>query len=269
MNAESTRSYRVPTRRRRFERSPLVPSAALLAAMLALFASRSARADDELPPPPPPPAGVVLAAEPRDAVAEPTDDAAKPKHGGALASPDAAKPSSSADTPPNDGTPGQDTSGTEEVWYGYQILLADGASLGCVLLGAGTDSSGLPALGGVGYVFGGPIVHFAHGEVGRGFGSLGLRVGLPVLGVLVGVGGTSDDSGPDSPDGSAGGQEGLAAAAVGAMIGMVGAVVLDSAALAYEQVPVDPRKKGRDALQLVPTVGWSPTGVSFGLVGAL
>ena len=30
------------------------------------------------------------------------------------------------------------------------------------------------------YVLGGPIVHFAHGNAGKGFASLGLRVGAPL-----------------------------------------------------------------------------------------
>lgn len=79
-------------------------------------------------------------------------------------------------------------------WYGWQTLIADGAGLlisgiGLPLsLSRSTQSLGTGLLvgGGVVQLIGGPIVHWSHRNVGRGFASLGLRIVLPALGVLLG-----------------------------------------------------------------------------------
>lgn len=80
-------------------------------------------------------------------------------------------------------------------WYGWQIIISD--AVGGVLQTAGIFSSlASPPLGAGLFVtgqtvsfFGGPIVHWAHGHVGRGFASMfGLRVGLPFLGGLLAIG---------------------------------------------------------------------------------
>jgi len=80
--------------------------------------------------------------------------------------------------------------------YRLTLLACDGAAVSMVILGAvlyDADDSGaagtLSFLGGAAtYVLGGPIVHFAHEQPGRGFGSLALRLGLPTVGVLIGFG---------------------------------------------------------------------------------
>ncbi len=118
-------------------------------------------------------------------------------------------------------------------WYGWQILIVDGMSLLVMpVMAARTGSSGVVALAVGGYALGGPIVHLAHGEVARGFGSLGLRVGLPLVGALGGA----------MVEGSSCHGElcGLRGAAIGGALGVVAALVIDPAALAYERVEDEP-----------------------------
>ena len=75
----------------------------------------------------------------------------------------------------------------ERYWYGWQSLLVDGASLALFIPGALTkqDPVWLSAL--LVFSLGGPIVHWAHGNIGRGFGSLGIRVITAPLLMLFGV----------------------------------------------------------------------------------
>jgi hypothetical protein len=68
----------------------------------------------------------------------------------------------------------------ERRWYGWQFLIVDGASLALAVSTLGTGSVVQIGLGTTGFAFGAPIVHWAHGHLGRGFGSLGLRLGLPL-----------------------------------------------------------------------------------------
>lgn len=49
------------------------------------------------------------------------------------------------------------------------------------------DTGSYLIVGGLGvYAFGSPIVHLAHGQPKRSFWSLGLRVGVPIIGFLIG-----------------------------------------------------------------------------------
>jgi len=110
-------------------------------------------------------------------------------------------------------------------WYGWQTLLVDGAALG--FASTGSDLS-------VGiYALGGPVVHWAHGNTWRGVGSLVLRVGAPLaLGAAFGYG--------CEASGNSDGDMGCLGAEIGgAMLGVVGAIVVDSAVLARDTVPVD------------------------------
>ena len=80
-------------------------------------------------------------------------------------------------------------------WYGDSILATDAAALalgfGAVAVSQshGTNDLALPlALGGAfTYLTGGPIVHATHGRTGMAFGSLGVRVGIPLAGAGVGA----------------------------------------------------------------------------------
>ena len=112
-------------------------------------------------------------------------------------------------------------------WYGWQTLALDGASLGGLGIGAelfaaqGSHETLAPQVllwsGFAGSTVGAPIVHWVHGNVGKGFGSLGLRV---AGWLLVAVG---------NPEGGRG-NPGVAALGV-AVFGS--AVVLDAAVFGY------------------------------------
>lgn len=261
MNAQSSQDVRESPSRGALARSLLVGSAAVLAALCALLASSAARADDELPPPPSPPPALAPTPVSPELEAEPSDveDEAptKPKPRETQAEAAALRAWSSATAPPSNWASRHQTPRSQEVWYGYQTLLVDGLFAGVLLIGVGTQTDEMVTTGGLGYVFGGPVVHWAHGEVGRGFGSFGFRLGLPLAGAILGS---------LVPSAGSGGESGAGSAGFG--LGMTGAMVLD-AALSFERVPVKEKKKKRQALELQPTLGWSPTTLSLGLAGTL
>lgn len=124
-------------------------------------------------------------------------------------------------------------------WYGWQTLLADGASI------AVTPAVPLVGLGG--YVLGGPIVHLAHGRVGAALGSLGLRVGAPI------AGGTA----AYLIQGKCRGDFCGVAPLLGAGVGLISAIALDSALLARAPGEETPRAERRDAKapRFVPSAG--------------
>jgi hypothetical protein len=138
-------------------------------------------------------------------------------------------------------------------WYGWQNL---GVDLAATAILAGGAASGNKALliGGVGaYAFGSPLVHFSHGQVGRGVGSLALRVGAPVL---VGVIAASRN---DCEEHQCDGGDDIMPFVAGAAMA-IGAAVLDDVAFAYEREPAS---------------AWTPVvapvahgGMTFGLAGA-
>jgi hypothetical protein len=149
------------------------------------------------------------------------------------------------DDPPSAATASPQPRLTKEHWYGGQTLAADGAALALVVAGIGLQSGGLTLFGATAYLGGGPIVHWAHGHVGMGFADLGIRAGLPFAGLFVGAMAGAVIFRNDGVYGS------LLAGAVGFLGGIVGASVIDSAALAYEDVPVRPVT----SLHIAPTVG--------------
>jgi hypothetical protein len=116
------------------------------------------------------------------------------------------------------------------VWYGWQTLLVDAASFALPLGAAAASVDGGQAGNAfaLGYMLGGPVVHFAHGNVGRGFGSLGLRVGVPLAGAVAGAAVTSR-SGCDYCA--------FGGAIVGGIAVIGGAIALDASLLAYDREP--------------------------------
>lgn len=145
-------------------------------------------------------------------------------------------------------------------YYGWQVMLADAASLALLFNDEGTW------LGVGGYALGGPIVHAAHGNVGSTLASAGLRAGLPVLGFFAGVILVEQDSHCgeeeyDCDDGFAALGAGLALGA----LGVVSAVAIDWLALGWDDRPASPAS-GR-SLVVVPQVGVSENGASLGVLG--
>jgi hypothetical protein len=156
-------------------------------------------------------------------------------------------------------------------WYGWQILIADGAALG-MLVGAGAahnNADPVLALSGVTYALGGPIVHWAHLHGGMGVASLGLRLGLPVglgfLGVALGLAIDGGKRGFESAS--------LVGGALGFVIGFPTAIALDAAVLAREDVEDEApdaqtkAKLQRPSFEVRPDVQTSRTGAQLGVRG--
>jgi hypothetical protein len=84
-------------------------------------------------------------------------------------------------------TPSGDRTQAARRWYGWQTLVADGASFGVAVAGlrsvGGHPTLGvsLASVGGAGYLFGAPAIHWAHRRPGAAGLSLSLRVGLPLV----------------------------------------------------------------------------------------
>jgi hypothetical protein len=156
-------------------------------------------------------------------------------------------------------------------WYGWQTLISDGAAL-ALLVGAGgskNNSGALLAASGLTYTFGGPIVHWAHGNGGRGAVSLGLRVGAPIgLGLLGFAVGSALDSGRSENYG------GIVFGALGFVIGIPTAIAIDAAVIAREPVEDEPEVQAkvqpppqRAAFTVAPDVKTTRTGAQLGLRG--
>jgi hypothetical protein len=143
---------------------------------------------------------------------------------------------SAAEVPPAD--PGEAAreraSGREsnDYWYGWQTLLADGGSLATMIAGGTSQSTAIGLVGLGGYFFGAPIVHGVQGRTGAAFASFGLRLGLPTLGAVVGYAAAGPCSASEHNGFFGCSFHGVAEAAVGVLIGAGTAVVLDAAWLA-------------------------------------
>ena len=137
---------------------------------------------------------------------------------------------------------GQSVAPEAPVWYGWQIAVVDVPALALVAAGivntpvVGSSASNvnapLVALGGVAYLMGGPMAHLAHGRSGAAFGSLGLRVGVPLVTGVVAAAIKKASSHCIGEDCFA--HDELYPFALGAFIGAVGASIIDCAAIARE-----------------------------------
>lgn len=69
-------------------------------------------------------------------------------------------------------------------WYGWKIAVADVSSVGLLSVGLGMEAGEIAvfSLGTAG--LSAPIIHLTHENPVRALGSLGLRIGLPALGVF-------------------------------------------------------------------------------------
>ncbi|MGE5186901.1 MAG: hypothetical protein ACM31C_32845 [Acidobacteriota bacterium] len=129
-------------------------------------------------------------------------------------------------------------------WYGWQILAADGATFA---LAAGTEHGEIA----FGWIGTGAAIHAAHHNYTRSLLSVGLRVGLPILGASVGAA---------NSQGCTGDLCGLGDVLVGGMVGM-GAAEIADLVLATDEREVAP----------VPTRSWTPvasvrhSGATFGI----
>ena len=192
-----------------------------------------------------------------------------------VAPPPTAEPASEADPPlvPANSVdtldvapPRRESPRTRTRWYGWQTLATDAAAVVLVVAAVsviaeseGDSSTGtaLAYLSLGAYALGGPVVHIAHENYGRAAGSFGLRVGGPIVGGALGC----------AADGSSSGYGCLGGLALGMFLGTLTAVVVDSAALAYEKVPATAASARKRKPQSSVTPGVALTRKGGALVG--
>ena len=125
--------------------------------------------------------------------------------------------------------------------YALQTLAMDGASL--ALIAAGSKSGALVGIGIGMYFAGAPGVHLYHHQTGHMGTSLLLRVGLPLIGAMVGHALTANDTEGDAD---------IAGPALGVVVGAAAASLIDAGALARQPVESAPR--------WTPTIGTTRQG---------
>jgi hypothetical protein len=139
---------------------------------------------------------------------------------------------------------------TETKWYGLPIVASDVASDAALFL--------LPPVGLAGMTLGGPIVHWSHGHVATGFGSLALRVGADLVSLALWASALECDSCSRTR-------------LLPVLIPLVAVQALDAAVLSWEWVapPAYSRVKQRGFdLRVGPTIAMLRSGASIGLAGA-
>ncbi|KYF77583.1 hypothetical protein BE11_12735 [Sorangium cellulosum] len=152
---------------------------------------------------------------------------------------------------------------SKTVWYGWQHLLVLLGSAVVVPIAVATDSEGLALVSFSGAALGGPVTHWANGNLGKGFISLGLNAGCTFGGGMIGM---LLGSASDEPFAA------LGALVLGGGLGLLTANVIDIAVLEYEErgtaESYDYLRVRSPRLRLAPQVGLAPGGATFGLVGS-
>ena len=166
---------------------------------------------------------------------------------------------------------------TEKHWYGWQTLAGDGVALATIIAGVSRGDRTISEIGLGTYLFAAPLVHAAHGHVGRGFASLGIRVlAPPAVGVLGAGAGllAAAASSPKSSSFELGVKAtvlGVPGFVVGFVAGYVGAVGADAAMSndTSEEISAVLEPKLRSpALVLRPTLDLGPNHGSLGVAAA-
>lgn len=163
--------------------------------------------------------------------------------------------------------PAPSASPARQRWYGWQLMLADAASVGLYTWStAGNPLENPSTVGLIGaqlYLFGPPVIHAVmHDKPKTGLASLGLRLGLPLLGA-----GMSSLIGHGIGLRRCPREQGLcqavavgSAAYIGLGVGYLTAIGLDAAWLAWEDEPV-PARAVRWAPVVTPAAGGGWAGV--------
>lgn len=173
------------------------------------------------------------------------------------------------------GTPYLPGEPSKRVWYGWQTLLVYGAStvvgLAAGLGGGIGDSDALFVTGfmvsGTGFFLGGPIIHWAHGNTGKGFGALGLNLGVPVAAGGLGVG-LACAAGGCGGHGDAG--VGIALGLmIGGSVGLITSMIIDVTVLSYETKEPDASSiaKRSPRWTIVPDLTITRQKTTFGFAG--
>ena len=98
-------------------------------------------------------------------------------------------PSQTVTPPPSPSSPSprRKEAKPEKEWYGWQTLAADGAAAALMIAGQATGVYSIFDVGFGAYLLAPPVVHVVHNNAGQAFGSLGLRLVSPWVGVAIGV----------------------------------------------------------------------------------
>ncbi|WP_437683355.1 hypothetical protein [Sorangium sp. So ce131] len=148
----------------------------------------------------------------------------------------------------------------QRAWYGWQHIVVLGGSGLLVPLTVVLDAPPLLLASFGGFALGGPIIHWGHGNIGKGFASLGINFGGALAGGALGAALAS------------GAEVGRHVEPVavgfffGGCAGLLAANIVDIAVLAYEEHK--PESYDYIRLRLAPQVGFAPGGATFGLGGA-
>ncbi|WP_434043558.1 MULTISPECIES: hypothetical protein [Sorangium] len=149
------------------------------------------------------------------------------------------------------------------VWYGWQHLFVLLGSAALVPIVVATESEGLAWVSFSGAALGGPVTHWANGNLGKGFISLGLNAGCTFGGGMIGM---LLGSASNEPFAALGGM------VLGGGLGLLTANVIDIAVLEVEErgtvESYDYLRIRSPRLRLAPQVGLAPGGATFGLVGS-
>ncbi|HSO41034.1 MAG TPA: hypothetical protein VLT33_51265 [Labilithrix sp.] len=161
------------------------------------------------------------------------------------------------------------TTAGESYWYGWQIMIADAASIATMAAGGAMGSSTVGVIGVGGYFVAAPVVHGVQGRTGVAFGSFGLRAGMPMLGGFIGYAAAGSCSADERSAFLGCLFHGWAEAMVGGLIGAAGAIVLDTALLAQGTHKVaQPRETGVPKVtSLAPSFDPRTGAASMGLGG--
>lgn len=249
------------------KRATLVAAAAALGGALAGPRVAQAQTPTQPPPEPPPAAGSA------------------PEIG--LGQPAAPAPSATAPAPskvvvnPPGGAPDKPKAQYENVWYGWQTVVADGAAVGLFLLGSAIRQPSVQWVGYGTFVLAPGIVHIVHGGIGKAFGSMAMRLLLPPvtvgIGALIGLIAAADSNGANSSGDPLVPTKGnLKGAGLGAFVGLAAGVFIctlaDAAVLGFEKQRVDGgsdearrRKALEPSFAVVPVL--APNTQGLGVVG--
>lgn len=144
-------------------------------------------------------------------------------------------------------------------------MTVDGAAV--LLVVSSTFTAEWGGIGGVAtYVVGPPLVHIAHGHIGKGLADMGLRVGLPLLFGAIGYAAGDPNC---HGDGFFCLPPAVGDAMIGGLIGYAGAVVVDAVLLAREdvEVPATPPPLEHASLKVVPDLQLRKDRQTVGLRG--
>jgi len=129
----------------------------------------------------------------------------------------------------------------DEPSWGRPALPSSAAAIAAAIWGSTSEEYGAGyGLAITLFVAGGPVVHALNHHPARALASAGLRVGVPVLCMILGGGIGAASAGRQPPDNYASFPVWFGGAAAGLSLGILGAIIADDAFLAFDEEPAPP-----------------------------